>query len=121
MVTAFLGAAIFDEKLGGRWWLGAAFLAMGNVVIGRRDEGEEGSGKGKGVRLPDSGVTGEGQAALRESMENSRFGDDAEDEQARLLRGEQEMDGNDAADIIDLGDEDLVGRVSVDDRDGTKR
>ena len=35
MVTAFLGAAIFAEKLPGLWFLGAGCLVVGNVIIGR--------------------------------------------------------------------------------------
>ena len=41
MITAVLGAMIFSEKLPGLWFLGAACLVAGNVIIGRRDEGEE--------------------------------------------------------------------------------
>lgn len=29
---------VFGEKLPGLWWVGAAGLVIGNVVIGRRDE-----------------------------------------------------------------------------------
>lgn len=39
MVTALLGWAVFGEELKGLWWVGAAFLAVGNVIIGRREEG----------------------------------------------------------------------------------
>ncbi|KAF2739088.1 hypothetical protein EJ04DRAFT_458574 [Polyplosphaeria fusca] len=38
MVTAVLGALIFSESLPGLWWLGAAFLVAGSVIIGRREE-----------------------------------------------------------------------------------
>ena len=41
MLTAMAGAAIFGEKLTGLWWVGAAGLVVGNVVIGRRDEDSE--------------------------------------------------------------------------------
>ena len=44
MVTALLGWAVFGEELKGLWWVGAAFLAVGNVVIGRREEGEKSGG-----------------------------------------------------------------------------
>lgn len=46
---------VFGEKLPGLWWVGAAGLVVGNVVIGRReeegDEGKElvGSGSGEGT------------------------------------------------------------------------
>ena len=38
MITAFLGALIFSESLPGLWWLGAALLVAGSVIIGRREE-----------------------------------------------------------------------------------
>ncbi len=44
MVTAVLGWLIFAERLPPLWWLGASLLAAGNVVIGRREEGEEPGG-----------------------------------------------------------------------------
>ena len=55
LVTAFLGWVIFGEKLGGLWFLGAAFLGVGNVVIGRKTGSEEkkdgidGRGAGEGI------------------------------------------------------------------------
>ena len=44
MITAILGWMIFGEKLPPLWWLGASLLAAGNVVIGRREEGEKPGG-----------------------------------------------------------------------------
>lgn len=41
MITAVLGALIFSEALPGVWWLGAAFLVAGSVIIGRREEGNK--------------------------------------------------------------------------------
>jgi len=38
-ITAILGFAIFSEALPPLWWLGAAMLVAGNVIIGRQDEG----------------------------------------------------------------------------------
>jgi hypothetical protein len=40
MVTAVLGFIIFSESLPPLWWLGAALLVAGNVIIGRREEAE---------------------------------------------------------------------------------
>jgi hypothetical protein len=40
MVTAVLGALIFNEKLPGVWWLGAAMLVAGSVIIGMREDTE---------------------------------------------------------------------------------
>ena len=41
MITAVLGWMIFSERLNGLWWAGASLLAIGNVVIGRREEGKK--------------------------------------------------------------------------------
>ncbi|KAF8858284.1 hypothetical protein BDZ45DRAFT_400380 [Acephala macrosclerotiorum] len=41
MLTAVLGWLIFSESLPPLWFLGAALLVAGNVIIGRREEGEE--------------------------------------------------------------------------------
>lgn len=40
ILTAFLGSLIFSEALPGMWWAGAALLVVGNVIIGRKDEGD---------------------------------------------------------------------------------
>jgi multidrug transporter EmrE-like cation transporter len=42
VITAILGVAIFSESLPPLWWLGAAMLVAGNVIIGRKDEGVKG-------------------------------------------------------------------------------
>ncbi|TID26056.1 hypothetical protein E2P81_ATG03827 [Venturia nashicola] len=42
LMTAVLGALIFGEKLPALWFLGAAFLVMGGVIIGRREETGDG-------------------------------------------------------------------------------
>ncbi|KAI5362774.1 putative transmembrane protein [Septoria linicola] len=41
MITAILGWMIFKESLPGLWWLGAAMLVAGSVIIGRREEGNK--------------------------------------------------------------------------------
>lgn len=41
VITAILGFAIFSEALPPLWWLGAAMLVAGNVIIGRKGEGDE--------------------------------------------------------------------------------
>lgn len=51
MLTALLGLAIFRESLPPLWWVGAALLVVGNVVIGRREEGEEEKGEAEDARL----------------------------------------------------------------------
>ena len=51
MITALLGLAIFGERLPALWWVGAAGLVVGNVIIGRREEkemqGKVGAGEGE--------------------------------------------------------------------------
>ncbi|KAL2044408.1 hypothetical protein N7G274_003113 [Stereocaulon virgatum] len=46
MLTAFAGWMVFGERLPPLWWVGAAGLVVGNVVIGRREEEEGGGGEG---------------------------------------------------------------------------
>lgn len=41
VITAILGFAIFSEALPPLWWVGAAMLVAGNVVIGRKEEGDK--------------------------------------------------------------------------------
>jgi len=50
VITAILGFVIFSEALPPLWWLGAAMLAAGNVIAGRKDEGSN-----PGVNEADSG------------------------------------------------------------------
>jgi drug/metabolite transporter (DMT)-like permease len=42
VITALLGLVIFSESLPPLWWLGAAMLVAGNVIIGRKGETEAG-------------------------------------------------------------------------------
>ncbi|KAF1927906.1 uncharacterized protein M421DRAFT_421105 [Didymella exigua CBS 183.55] len=39
MITAVMSALIFSESLPGLWWLGAAMLVAGSVIVGMREEG----------------------------------------------------------------------------------
>ena len=48
VITALLGLVIFAENLPPLWWLGAALLVAGNVIIGRKDNGDKGDGDGDG-------------------------------------------------------------------------
>ncbi|KAF1939042.1 hypothetical protein EJ02DRAFT_353196 [Clathrospora elynae] len=41
IVTAVLSLIIFSESLPGLWWLGAAMLVTGSVIIGMREETEK--------------------------------------------------------------------------------
>lgn len=53
MITALLGLVIFSESLPPLWWIGASLLVAGNVVIGRKDEGDGGGGGGDEVDMVD--------------------------------------------------------------------
>ncbi|KAF2396692.1 hypothetical protein EJ06DRAFT_483172 [Trichodelitschia bisporula] len=44
IIAALLGVAVFGERLPPQWWLGAALLITGSVIIGR----QTGSPKAKG-------------------------------------------------------------------------
>lgn len=37
LVTAMLGMGVFGERVGGWWWVGAAMMGVGCVIVGRRD------------------------------------------------------------------------------------
>ncbi|CAD6448592.1 3edc43aa-7c77-4d1f-b990-96b3ce869a8f [Sclerotinia trifoliorum] len=95
MITAVLGFMIFSESLPPLWFLGAALLVAGNVIIGRREEEEESSGNdmenGEGRRR--SGSEGEEREGL--------LGEELE------LNGGivEEADGNNKSDddVLDLG------------------
>ena len=52
VITAVLGFFIFAEALPPLWWVGAALLVAGNVIIGRRDEGHQ-DGKKAGAPQDD--------------------------------------------------------------------
>ncbi|PHH64611.1 hypothetical protein CDD81_4222 [Ophiocordyceps australis] len=39
--TALLGLAVFSESLPSLWWVGAALLVAGNVIIGSKDDKSE--------------------------------------------------------------------------------
>jgi hypothetical protein len=74
MITAILSALIFSENLPGLWWLGAAMLVAGSVIIGMREEGEK-----KEV------ITGAGEAPLlnREGEASADFMDSDDEGQSR--------------------------------------
>ncbi|KAF9739551.1 hypothetical protein PMIN06_006990 [Paraphaeosphaeria minitans] len=72
MITAILGLAIFSESLPGLWWLGAAMLVAGSVIIGGREEGVK---EADGVVGSDPLLNGEG-AVFRDEDEHER--DDVE-------------------------------------------
>ena len=64
MITAVMSALIFSENLPGLWWVGAAMLVAGSVIVGRREEGETkelgaGTGEGEASLLNSQGAANE--------------------------------------------------------------
>jgi hypothetical protein len=98
MITAVLGFLIFSESLPPLWFLGAALLVAGNVIIGRRDEGETKSvdGQGEDGTRRTSGEEEEG-LMVGEPVEFEDLEDD-EDEDEGKRKERQEED-----DILQLG------------------
>lgn len=92
MLTAVLGWLIFSESLPPLWFVGAGLLVAGNVIIGRREEGEK---EGDGEDGEDGREGGEEEGLLGEEAHSREDGRKDEDE-----------------DVIELGDleaeEDLV-------------
>ncbi|KAJ4986307.1 hypothetical protein SVAN01_08242 [Stagonosporopsis vannaccii] len=69
MITAIMSALIFSESLPGLWWLGAAMLVAGSVIVGMREEGEKKevlTGTGEAPLL---NTQGEANAEFRDSDE----------------------------------------------------
>ncbi|KAL8915602.1 MAG: hypothetical protein Q9172_006851 [Xanthocarpia lactea] len=63
LITALLGLMIFSEKLPPLWWVGAAGLVVGNVVIGRREE--DGNENDKAEAVKGTHLEGEGPVGQR--------------------------------------------------------
>jgi hypothetical protein len=71
VITAVMSALVFEENLPGLWWLGAAMLVAGSVIVGMREEGvkEEGA--------PGTAAAAEGaEALLNERGEANAFTDE---------------------------------------------
>lgn len=85
-ITAMLGLLIFSEDLPPLWWVGAAFLVAGNVIIGSKDE----SGKADG----DEGGPSSGQDGPHRYEAVPETEDD----------GGSHPKGHEDEDIIQLGD-----------------
>ncbi|KAI0399540.1 hypothetical protein F4802DRAFT_34162 [Xylaria palmicola] len=90
VVTALLGLAVFAERLPPLWWAGAALLVAGNVIIGRKDEGD-GSADGDGGDAEEEGAQGadgaDGDVAERGrvGVAATEYKDEDEDEDVPLI------------------------------------
>jgi hypothetical protein len=101
MITAVLGFIIFSESLPPLWWLGAAMLVAGNVIIGRREEDEPAKDGDDHVRAEngDGAYTDEGGELLTN--------EDVElDEGMDARRGKQDED-----DVLQLDLDDEEGKT----------
>lgn len=96
LVTAILGMIVFAEHVRGLWWLGAAMIGAGCILVGMRD--------GDGEKKVDSGVAGGGdgdgddEGGIRVVREHA--GDGSAEESVQLLGGDESMsesedEGND--------------------------
>jgi len=99
MITAVLGWMIFSESLPPLWFVGAALLVAGNVIIGRREEGEE---KGKG----DEQMRAESGQAGGEEAEELLVGEELDE----LVELEDERKKNEEEDVLQLDLEENYGR-----------
>lgn len=87
IVTAVLSFIVFSESLPGLWWVGAALLVAGSVIIGMREETEK-----KSV----AATTGEAPLLDRNGMAaGEEFRDDDEGEEERVeLDSVRNSEGN---------------------------
>lgn len=77
MLTALLGLLIFGEALPPLWWVGAALLVVGNVVIGRREEEEVEKGEREdGLLVVEGQEFGEMDGDLGREERVLKLGDD---------------------------------------------
>lgn len=90
VITALAGFLIFSESLPPLWWVGAALLVAGNVIIGSKDESGE-SENGEGATVLPVGLDGLG------SYEDVPQAEDVVDPE---LKNEDE----DIAELGDLGE-----------------
>ncbi|TVY45994.1 hypothetical protein LOCC1_G003022 [Lachnellula occidentalis] len=105
MLTAILGFLIFSESLPPLWFLGAALLVAGNVIIGRRDEGEDKDGAGDlegGEREEEEGaLLVAGGEELELELEGAEGRKDEDVVQLGDLAGDEIGDSDDN-DLVDL-------------------
>ncbi|KAI1201421.1 hypothetical protein F5X97DRAFT_37123 [Nemania serpens] len=74
VITALLGFAIFAEALPPLWWVGAALLVAGNVIIGRKDGNEDADTDPRRSGEREGGGEGEWEEEEEESIEAAERG-----------------------------------------------
>lgn len=96
-ITAILGFVIFSEALPPLWWIGAAMLVAGNVIVGAKDESSKENGDAGSER------SGGDTASISLSL--------ADEEVAALRERERYRDREEGK---DEGDEDVLQDFVVD-------
>ena len=93
MITAILGWFIFSESLPGLWFLGAAMLVAGSVIIGRREEGKESGAAGTAGAEP-TVLVGEDDpdAPLAGSRSEQPYSDEVELTNNKNGNGDDDID-----------------------------
>jgi len=112
MVTALCGLALFHESLPPLWWLGAALLVAGNVVMGRKDESEPAAdADGTNDTTADHGAAG--SDAVHAAQEDGVFAPTAQqpglvprEEVDNLLHGVHERPHGAGDEAEEVGDDD---------------
>jgi hypothetical protein len=109
VLTAVLGFAIFSEALPPLWWLGAALLVAGNVIIGQKDESSsspktaDDGGDGSTVAAVDGGFRDADGSLSEASAAEDGFGAYRDGVLTdRMLVKQLEKD--DEEDVLDLGE-----------------
>lgn len=90
VLTALLGLVIFSESLPPLWWLGAAMLVAGNVIVGRKDE----------AAPADAPAPADAAAYAPVPQQAGILGEDGDEANHANKRSDRYHD----EDIIDLGD-----------------
>lgn len=93
VITAILGFAIFSEALPPLWWIGAAMLVAGNVIIGSKDEGKSEAKGEAGGGGDTAGLAGGVESGTGTVGSGSRVLVDAADEE------EGKVDDEDVPDL----------------------
>jgi hypothetical protein len=103
VITAVLGFAIFSESLPPLWWLGAAMLVAGNVIIGQKDESSKTDGGGDGPLADEFRDAADDGSLSEASAAEDGFGAYRDGVLVdRLVAAQLEKD--DEEDVLDLGE-----------------
>ncbi|KAL2006312.1 hypothetical protein VTN00DRAFT_9966 [Thermoascus crustaceus] len=85
LVTAILGMIVFGEHVRGLWWLGAAMMGAGCILVGMRD----GDREKKGDSSDAGGGDGDDEGGIRVAREHA--GDGSAEESVQLLGADESV------------------------------